>query len=79
MHCGGRPKGSSPPCHRRFGAFAVLALRAIDKIIRGEWNGPEAAAQFEQVARSHRLRETGRYDPKLVDILVTRVRHTKEI
>jgi hypothetical protein len=31
------------------------------------------------MARTHRLRETGHYAPKLVDILIARVRHTKEI
>jgi hypothetical protein len=41
--------------------------------------GVEAAAHFERVARTHRLRETGHYDPKLVDMLIARVRHTKEI
>jgi hypothetical protein len=64
---------------RRFGAFTVLTLRVIGKIGRGEWTGPEAAAHFDQVARTHRLRETGHYDPKLVHILIARVRHTKEI
>ena len=34
---------------------------------------------FERVVRTHQLRETGHYDPKLVDMLITRVRHTKEI
>jgi hypothetical protein len=64
---------------RRFGAFAVLTLRAIGKIRRGEWTGPEAAAHFDRVARTHGLRETGHYDPRLVDMLIARVRHTKEI
>ena len=32
---------------RRFGAFAVLTLRAIGKVRRGEWTGPEAAAHFD--------------------------------
>jgi hypothetical protein len=72
-------KADSIRTTRRVGAFAVLALRAIDKIRRGEWTGPEAAAHFERVARTDRLRETGHYDPKLVDILITRVRHTKEM
>ena len=52
----------------RFGAFAVLTLRAIGKIRRGAWTGPEAAAHFDQVARTHGLRETGHYDPRLVDM-----------
>jgi len=29
--------------------------------------------------RTYQLRETGHYDPKLVDIVIARVRHTKEI
>ena len=33
---------------RGFGAFAVPTLRAIGKIRRGEWTGPEAAAHFDQ-------------------------------
>ena len=64
---------------RRFGAFAVLTLRAIEKIRAGRMTGLEAARQFEQMARTHRLRETGHYDPKLVDMLIARVRHAKEI
>ena len=64
---------------RRFGAFAVLTLRAIDRIRLGDGTGPEAAAHFEQVARKHRLRETGTYDPKLVDMLISRVRQTKRV
>ena len=51
---------------RRFGAFAVLTLRAIGQIRRGEWTGPEAAAHFDQLARTHGLRETGHYDPRLL-------------
>jgi hypothetical protein len=50
---------------RGFGAFAVPTLRAIGKIRRGEWTGPEAAAHFDPVARTHGLRETGHYDPRL--------------
>jgi hypothetical protein len=34
------------------GAFAVLTLRAIGKIRRSEWTGPEAAAHFDQVVRN---------------------------
>jgi hypothetical protein len=64
---------------RRFGAFAVLTLRAIEKISAGRMTALEAARHVEQMARTRRLRETGHYDPKLVDILITRVRHTKEI
>ena len=64
---------------RRFGAFALLTLRTIEKIKDGQMTGVEAAAHFERVARTHRLRETGHYDPKLVDMLIARVRHTKEI
>jgi hypothetical protein len=62
---------------RRFGAFAVLTLRAIEKIRRGERDAAEAAKHFEQVARTHRLRETTP-DPKLVDMLIARVRQTKK-
>jgi hypothetical protein len=29
--------------------------------------------------RTYQLREAGHYDPKLVDIVIARVRHTKEI
>jgi hypothetical protein len=64
---------------RRSGAFAVLTLRAIEKIKNGQMTGVGAAVHFERLARTHRLRETGQYDPKLVDILITRVRHTKEV
>jgi hypothetical protein len=42
----------------------VLTLRAIGKIRRGEWTGPEAAAHFDQVGRIHGLRETDHYDPR---------------
>jgi hypothetical protein len=63
---------------RRFGAFAVLTLRAIEKVRRGELTGPEAARRFEQVARNHGLRETGHYDPKLVDMLIARVRQARK-
>jgi hypothetical protein len=52
---------------------------AIEKIKNGQMTGVEAAAHFERVAGTHRLRETGHYAPKLVDILVTRVRHTNEM
>jgi hypothetical protein len=43
----------------------------------GEWTGREAAAHFEQVARKYRLPEAGEYDPKLVDMLISRVRQTR--
>jgi hypothetical protein len=56
------------------GAFAVLTLRAIEKIRGGKMTTAEAVAHFEQVARTHRLHETGRYDPKLADMLIARVR-----
>jgi hypothetical protein len=42
---------------RRFGAFAVLTPRAIEKIRAGK--ATEASGHFEQVARTHGLRETG--------------------
>ena len=57
MHCGGGPKVRPLRATRRFGAFGVLTLRAIGKIRRGEWTGPEAAAHFDSVARTHGLRE----------------------
>jgi len=62
---------------RRYGAFATLTLRAIAKIKAGELEADKAAAHFEQVARNHRLRDAGTYDPYLIDMLITRVRHTK--
>ena len=64
---------------RRFGAFAVPTLRTIEKIRGGKTTTAEAVAHFERVARTHRLRETGHYDPKLVDILIARVRATRPI
>jgi len=63
---------------RRFDAFAVPTLRAIGKIRRGEWDRP-GAAHFDQVARTHGLRETGRYDPRLVDMLIAGVRAARPI
>jgi hypothetical protein len=62
---------------RRYGAFAALTLRAIAKIKAGELEADKAAAHFEQVARNHRLRDAGAYDPRFIDMLITRVRHTK--
>jgi hypothetical protein len=53
---------------RRFGVFAVLALRAIERIKLGEITADETAAHFESAARTHRLRETGAYDPRPVDM-----------
>jgi hypothetical protein len=64
---------------RRFGAFAVLTLRAVEKIRAGRMTASDSARHFEQMARTHWLRETGHYDPKLVDMLIPRVRYTKEI
>jgi len=64
---------------RRFGAFAVLCVRAINKIKAGEIAVAEAAALFEQVARTHRLREIRAYDPRLVDMLIARVRAAKQV
>jgi hypothetical protein len=63
---------------RRFGAFAVLTLRAIEKVRAGRMTASEAARHFEQMARTHRLRETGHYDPKLVDMLIARVRQSRK-
>jgi hypothetical protein len=63
---------------RRFGAFAVLTLRTIEKVKAGKVTGPEAAAHFEQVARAHGLRETGHYDPRMVDMLISRVRQARK-
>ena len=37
---------------RRFGAFAVLTLRTIEKIRAGRMTASEAARHFEQVART---------------------------
>jgi hypothetical protein len=37
---------------RRFGAFAVLTLRAIEKIRAGRMTASEAAVHFERVART---------------------------
>ena len=73
------PKVDRIRATRRFGAFAVLTLRAIEKIRAGRMTASEAARHFEQMARTHRLRETGHYDPKLVDILIARVRATRPI
>ena len=64
---------------RRFGTFTVLTLRAIEKIRARRMTALEAARHFEQMARTHGLRETAHYDPKLVDMLIARVRQTKEI
>ena len=64
---------------RRFGAFAVLCMRAIEGVKRGELTSEEAAAHVEQVAKRHRLRETGAYDPKLVDMTLARLRGAKPI
>ena len=72
------PRIDSIRAARRFGAFAVLTLRAIEKIRRGERDATEAVRHFEQVARTHRLRETGAYDSKLVDMLIARVRQTRK-
>jgi hypothetical protein len=63
---------------RATGAFAVLTLRAIEKIRAGRITASEAARHFEQVAHAHGLRETGHYDPKLVDMLIVRLRQTRK-
>jgi hypothetical protein len=63
---------------RPFGAFAVLTLRAIEKVRAAKMTAAEAAAHFEQVARTHRFRETGAYDPRLVDMLIVRLRQTRK-
>jgi hypothetical protein len=39
----------------------------------------EAAGHFEQVARCHMLRETGGYGPRLLDMLIARVRAARPI
>jgi hypothetical protein len=70
-----RRQGAAGP----IGVNKFWQLIAIEKIKNGQMTGVEAAAHFERVVGTHRLRETGHYDPKLVDILVTRVRHTKEM
>jgi hypothetical protein len=38
---------------RRFGAFAVLTLRAIEKIRAERMTASEAGRRFEQMTRSH--------------------------
>jgi hypothetical protein len=53
------PKVDRIRATRRFGAFAVLTLCAIEKIRAGTMTAAEAARHFEQVARTHRLRATG--------------------
>ena len=63
---------------RRFGAFAVLTLRAIEKIRAGRITASEAARHFEQMARTHGFRETGHYDPRLVDMLISRMRTARK-
>jgi hypothetical protein len=63
---------------RATGAFAVLTLRAIEKIRAGRITASEAARYFEQVAHAHGLRETGHYDPKLVDMLIVRLWQTRK-
>ena len=57
---------------------ASVAHLADGQIRRGEWTGPEAAAHFDQVARTHGLGETGHYDPRLVDMLIARVRQARK-
>jgi len=73
-----RPKTNRIRAARRFGAFAVLTLRAIEKIRAGKMTAAEAARRFEQMAGTHRLRETGHDDPKLVDMLITRMRQSRK-
>jgi hypothetical protein len=48
---------------------------AIEKIRAERMTASEAGRRFEQMARSHPAAR----DQPLVDILITRVRHTKEI
>jgi len=64
------------PAERRFDIFqgdddSAKLLRASEKI------RTETAAHFEQVARAHQLRETTP-DPKLVDMLIARVRQARK-
>src|SRR5215467_7855048 len=66
--CVRRPIVSVPP-----DASAPLPCSPFAPLIRSE------AAGHRQVARTHGLRETGHYDPKLVDILIARVRQTKKM
>ena len=56
----------------------MLTLRAIEKIRAGRMTSLEAARQFEQMARTHRLRETNHYDAKLVDMLISRMRTARK-
>ena len=72
------PKVDRIRATRRFGAFAVLTLRPIEKIRTRRMTALEAARQFEQMARANGLRETGHFDPKLVDMLITRVRQARK-
>jgi hypothetical protein len=51
MHSAGHSKVDTLRATRRFGAFAVLTLRAIEKIRAGKMTAAEAAKHFEQVAR----------------------------
>jgi hypothetical protein len=64
---------------RRFGAFAVLTLRAIERIKDGELTSEGAAAHFERVAQKYKLRESRYYDPRFIDMLIARVRRTRRI
>jgi hypothetical protein len=71
------PKVDRVRASRRFGAFAVLTLGAPSGR-SGPLTGTETAAHFEQVARAHRLGETGHYDLRLVDMLISRVRTARK-
>jgi hypothetical protein len=66
------------PCHPPLRCLWVLNLRAIGQIRRGGWTGLEAAA-LDQVVRTHGLRETGHYDPRLVDMLIAGARAARPI
>jgi hypothetical protein len=64
---------------RRFGAFAVLTSRAIEKVRPGKMTAAEAAGTSNRWPGAHRLRETGHYDPKLVDMFIARVQHQEDL
>ena len=54
-----------PGCSRERGARDA---------VRAQTHATGAAGPFEQVAPAPWLRETGRYDPRLVDMLIARLR-----
>jgi hypothetical protein len=62
----------------RFSAFAVLTQRAIEKISAGRMTaseGPGTSSRWPGPTGCARPA----YDPKLVEMFIARVQHTKEI